>query len=104
MDYNFMSKKWDVHRKERETKGNDTWNTYNITFMGFGRGGALASPWIFKIAAKKGCFLGFERENANLTTFGPLEKFWKSPLVAPAGQQSSDAHACIIQIIETFSI
>jgi len=24
MDYNFMRKKWDVHRKERETKGNDT--------------------------------------------------------------------------------
>ena len=49
-------------------------------------------PWIFKCLAKKGCFLSFEWEKSNFTTFGPLDKFRKSPLVAPPGKNSSDAH------------
>jgi len=40
-------------------------------------------PWILKISAKQGCFLNFEWEKTNFTTFGPLEKFWKNPLVLP---------------------
>jgi len=37
--------------------------------MGVGRG---ASEWIFELSAKKGCFLSFEWEKTNFTSFGPL--------------------------------
>jgi len=50
--------------------------------------GGLA-PWILKISAKKGCFLNFEWEKKNFTTFVlPLKKFWKNPLVAPPWEKS----------------
>ena len=62
--------------------------------MGVGRGG-LGPPWILKISANRGCFLGFDWEKTNFATFGHLiEKFWKNPLMAPPGKNSSDAHAC----------
>jgi len=54
--------------------------------MGVGRGGAGGPrrPLDFEIyIAKKGCFLSFEWEKTNFTTFVPLEKFWKNPLVPP---------------------
>jgi len=53
--------------------------------MGVGRGaGEAIHPWILKISANKVCFLSFEWEKSNFTTFGhPLEKFWKNPLVDP---------------------
>jgi len=44
------------------------------TAMSVGRG-ALTPPWILKFSAKKGCFLSFEREKSNFTTFGPT---WKN--------------------------
>jgi len=37
----------------------------------------------FENFSKKGCFHGFEREKTNFTTFSPLEKFKKNPLVPP---------------------
>jgi len=38
----------------------------------------------FEISIKKGCFLSFEWEKSNFTTFGsPMEKFRKNPLVPP---------------------
>jgi len=41
-------------------------------------------PLDFEKFSKKGCFLDFECEKTNFTTFGPtLEKFWKNPLVLP---------------------
>jgi len=43
--------------------------------MGVGRGGRGALlPWILKFSTKKGCFLSFEKEKSNFTTFSPLEK------------------------------
>jgi len=36
-----------------------------------------------KRLAKKGCFLSFEWEKANFTTFGPRGKILKNRLVAP---------------------
>jgi len=59
--------------------------------MGVGRKGAGGAwpPWILKISAKKGCFLNFEWEKKNFTTFVlPLKKFWKNPLVAPPWEKS----------------
>jgi len=50
--------------------------------MGVGRGsrGALAPSWILKISAKKGCFLSFEWDKINFTTFSPPRKILeKSP-------------------------
>jgi len=43
------------------------------TVMGVGRAGSGGPrpPWILKISAKKGCFLGVEKEKTNFTTFGP---------------------------------
>jgi len=50
--------------------------------MGVGRGGAC--PLLdFEIFSKKGFSFSFEWEKGNFTTSGPLEKFWKNPLVAP---------------------
>jgi len=40
-------------------------------------------PLDFEILANKGCFISFEWEKTNFTTFDPLEKFWKYPLVLP---------------------
>ena len=56
------------------------------TNMGVGRGGN--GPLDFEILSKKSCFLNFEWEKANLTTF----HHWKNPLVAPSGKDPSDAH------------
>jgi len=48
--------------------------------MGVGRG----APWILKISAKKCCFLSFEWEKTNFTTFGPSGKVLeKWPAGAP---------------------
>jgi len=58
-----------------------------------GRRKGGASPLDFENISKIGCFLSFEWEKTNFTTFGPpLEKFWKNPLVAPPGKNTSDAH------------
>jgi len=64
--------------------------------------GALA-PWILKILAKKGCFLGFEWEKTNFATFGPpLEKFWKNRLVAPPAKiLSTPMPAALLNISAT---
>jgi len=45
--------------------------------MGAGRGGrgGQGPPWILKFSAKKVCFLNFEEDKSNFTTFGP---FWKN--------------------------
>jgi len=58
-----------------------TYTTYIIT-MGVGRGavGAKAPPWILKFSAKKGCFISFEWEKTNFTTFGPT---WKKSFRRP---------------------
>jgi len=45
--------------------------------MSVGRG--QGSTWILKISVK-GCFLSFEWEKLNFTTFGPLENFFFNPL------------------------
>jgi len=55
--------------------------------MGVGRGdrGAKASPFIFKISAKKGCFRSLEREKTNLTTFWATQNiFRKLPKEPPS--------------------
>jgi len=59
------------------------------------RAGGPRPPWILKILAKKGCFLSFEWEKTNFTTFAspwknfgkipwcpPLEKFLPTPMSA----------------------
>ena len=51
-----------------------------------GRGGL--APLDFENISKKGCFLSFELEKPNFTTFGPLEKLWKNPLVPPPRKKS----------------
>jgi len=40
---------------------------------------ASCPPLDFENFNKKGCFLDFEWEKTNFTTFGPLKKFWKNP-------------------------
>jgi len=46
-------------------------------------------PLYFEIFSKKGCFLSFEWEKTNFTTFGhSLDKIWKNPLVAPPWKKS----------------
>ena len=40
-----------------------------LTNMGVGIGGRTI-PWILKFPAKKGCFIRFEWEKTNFTTFG----------------------------------
>ena len=46
--------------------------------MGVGRGRQEGPLWISKILTKKGCFLSFEWEKTNLTTFGrPYKTFGK---------------------------
>jgi len=53
--------------------------------------GRLA-PLDFEIFSKKGCFLSFERQKSNFTTFGPpLEELRKNPLVVPYWKNPSDA-------------
>jgi len=47
-----------------------------------GGAGEPSRPLDFEIFSKKGCFFSFEWEKTNFTTFGPLEKFWKNPVVA----------------------
>jgi len=53
----------------------------------FGRGGRGG----LEILAKRDCFLSFEWEKTNFTTLGPLDKFWKIPLVPPPGKNPSAA-------------
>jgi len=61
--------------------------------MGVGRGaGGPRPPLHFENFSKKGCFLSFEWEKINFTTFAPLEKIWKNSLVLPPGKNPSDAH------------
>jgi len=44
----------------------------------------VGCPLGFEKFQQKRCFLSFEREKTNFTTFAPLpEKVWKNPLVAP---------------------
>jgi len=57
---------------------------------GAGSGLALLD---FETFCKKGCFLSFQWEKINFTTFGPLlKKFRQNPLVPPPGKNPSDAH------------
>ena len=72
--------------------------------------GALSPPWsleisakkkISKISAKKGCFLSFEWEKTNFTTFGPPRKILEKPLMAPPGKNPSDAHVYNVRIMHT---
>jgi len=71
--------------------------TLHCLCMGVGRGAEGAKPPLgFENYSKKGCFLSFEREEPNFTTFGPpLEKFWKNPLMAPPGKNPSDGHVFV---------
>jgi len=48
-------------------------------------GKGVKAPWILKISAKKGCFLNFEWEKPNFTTFGLPRK---NPLVPPSWKKS----------------
>ena len=56
-----------------------------------GQRGAL-TPWILKFSAKKGCFLSFEREKSNFTTFGPPGKILEKSPSAPPWKKSFRAH------------
>jgi len=59
----------------------------------FGRGGeTLAPPLDFLISTKKVVFF-VSREKAHFTIFIPLKEFLKNSLVAPPGNNSSDAHS-----------
>ena len=50
--------------------------------MGVGTGGT--SRLDFENFSKNDCFLSFESEKTNFTTFSPsLESFWKNPPVPP---------------------
>jgi len=48
--------------------------------MGVGRG---TQGCILKILAEKGCFLSFQWEKTNITTFPPRRNFEKSPSAPP---------------------
>jgi len=61
-----------------------------VAWASEGGRGDLVTHWILKILSKKSCFLSFEWEKTNFTTFAPP---WKNPLVPPPGKHSSDAHA-----------
>jgi len=66
--------------------------------MGVGRRGR--GPWPpldFEISAKKHCFLSFEQEKTNFTTFVPHRKITENPLVLPPGKNPYHAHAKIIK-------
>jgi len=62
-----------------------------VRVMGVRRG-RLGPPLDFKILAKKGCFLSFQGEKLISPLLAPLQEFWKNPLVALPGNNSSDAH------------
>ena len=51
-----------------------------------------ASPLDFESFSKKGCFLVFEWEKTNFTTFGPPWKILEKPPSAPPWKNPSDAH------------
>jgi len=53
---------------------------------------ALA-PLDFEHFGKKGCFLSFEWEKTNFTTFGPPVKILEKSPGVPPGKNPSDAHA-----------
>jgi len=81
------------------------WNgveTLEITsiFNGVARTFSYTQSWVsewgrnLKISPKKGCFLSFEWQKTNFTTFGQhLKNIWKNPLVVPPGKNPSEAHA-----------
>ena len=81
------------------------WNgveTLEITpiFNGVARTFSYTQAWVsewcsnLKISAKKGCFLSFEWQKTNFTTFGQhLKNILKNPLGPPPGKNPSEAHA-----------
>jgi len=81
-------------------------STKVVVAMSDGRGEQGGrSPWILKfdisyyILSKKGCFLSFEREKRNLTTFVSsrtmsLASYGKISYCPPSGKNPSDAHVC----------
>jgi len=63
--------------------------------MGVGRGRGDLVLWILNISAKKSCFLNFEWEKTNFTTFGPPPgKILEKSPSGPPGKNPSDAHGC----------
>ena len=60
--------------------------------------GGEPRPLDFKMFSKKHCFLSFELEKTNFTTFGSSHrKFLEKTLVATTGKNPSDAHeACYL--------
>jgi len=74
--------------KQSETKS-------HISFHGHRKGG-LGPHWILKISAKKVCFLSFEWEKTNFTTFEPTGKFFEKSPGGPPGKNPSDAHVSFL--------
>jgi len=59
-----------------------------------GRGQGPLSPLYLENFRQKGCFLSFEWEKTNFTTFVPLlEKILEKIECSPGGRSSSDAHS-----------
>jgi len=65
------------------------------TCMGVGRWGR-GHPWILKISAKKGCFLSFEWEKTNFTTFSPPRKILPLEKILPAPMHTCAATSNIL--------
>jgi len=61
-----------------------------VRVMGVERGGL--GSWIFKITAKKGCYLSLQGEKTNFTTFSPPTKILENSLVALRWQNPSNTH------------
>jgi len=57
-------------------------------------GQGVLTPLDFENFSKKGCFLSFDWEKSNFTTFGSLPRkiLKKIPQCHPPGKDSSDAH------------
>ena len=71
--------------------------SYPVERHGHGRRkggqGGLGALLDFENFNKKGCFLSFEREKPNFTTFGPrCKNFENIPWCPPPGKNLSDAH------------
>jgi len=83
------------------------WVLERILPMGVGRGAAvaLALPWILKFSAKEGCFLSFEWEKSNFTTFGhPLEKFRKNPLLPSPLEKILPTPMILLGVLTSLSV
>jgi len=52
------------------------------------------------ILAKKGCFSISRGKKQISPLLGPLEKFWKNPLLTPPGKNPSDAHGCEVAQVQ----